>query len=113
MMNQNLKGGMTMPYFVMLTTLTEEGRKTLIKNPGRIWDVNKEVEEMGAKIVAQYALLGPYDFVNILEAANNQVIARVAAQLGSRGTLTPLTMAAITIEDLVKEMGMAKAIKKD
>lgn len=102
-----------MPLFVMLTTLTEEGRKTMIKNPGRIWDVNREVGEMGAKIIAQYALLGPYDFVNILEAANNQVIARVSAQLGSRGTLVPLTMAAITVEDLVKEMGMAKAIKRE
>ena len=102
-----------MPWFVMLTSLTDEGRKTLIKNPGRIWDVNREVEKMGAKIIAQYALLGPYDFINILEAPNNQVIARVSAQLGSRGTLTPLTMAAISIEDLVKEMGMAKAIKRD
>lgn len=102
-----------MPYFVMLTSLTQEGRKTLMKNPGRIWDVNKEVEEMGAKILAQYALLGPYDFINVLEAPNNEVIARVAASLGARGTLTPLSMAAITIEDLVKEMGMAKAIRHE
>jgi len=102
-----------MAYFVMLTTLTSEGRKTLMEKPGRIWKVNKEVEQMGAKIIAQYALLGPYDFVNILEAPSNTVIARVASQLGSRGTLESLTMAAITIEDLVKELGMAKAIKKE
>jgi uncharacterized protein with GYD domain len=101
-----------MSYFVMLTTLTGEGRKTLMKNPGRVWEVNREVEEMGAKIIAQYALLGPYDFVNILDAPSNTVIARVAAQLGARGTIQPLTMAAITMEDLVKEMGMAKALKE-
>jgi len=101
-----------MPYFVMLTTLTDAGRKTLMEKPGRVWEVNKEVEQMGAKILAQYALLGPYDFVNILDAPSNEVIARVSAQLGARGTIQPLTMAAITIEDLVKEMGMAKAIKK-
>lgn len=100
-----------MPYFIMLTTLTEEGRKTLMKNPGRVWEVNKEVESMGAKILHQWALLGQYDFINILEAPSNQVIARVAAELGARGTLQPLTMAAITIEDLIKEMGMAKALK--
>jgi len=58
-------------------------------------------------------LLGEYDFLNILEAPNNTVIARVAAQLGSRGTLQPLTMAAITIEDLVKELRTAKAFQKD
>ena len=100
-----------MPYFAMLTTLTDEGRRTLMKNPGRLWEVNKEVEAMGVKIVAQWALLGPYDFINILDAPSNVVIARVAAELGARGTLQPLTMAAITIEDLIKEIGMAKAIK--
>lgn len=111
-MKKNIEEVNNMAYFVMLTTLTGEGRKTLMEKPGRIWDVNKEVEQMGAKIIAQYALLGPYDFVNILEAHSNAVIARVASQLGSRGTLKPLTMAAITIEDLVKELGMAKAIKR-
>ena len=102
-----------MPYYVMLTTLTSEGRKSLMKNPGRIWEVNKEVEEMGAKILTQYALLGQYDFLNILEAPNSQVISRVACTLGSRGSLIPLSMAALTIEDLVKEIGLAKAIKNE
>jgi uncharacterized protein with GYD domain len=101
-----------MPYYVMLTKLTDHGRKTMMNNPGRIWEVNKEVEDMGAKILTQYAVLGEYDFINILEAANNTVIARVAASLGSRGTLQPLTMSAITIEDLIKEIQTAKAIDR-
>ena len=101
-----------MPYYIMLTTLTGEGRKTMMRNPGRVWEVNKEVEEMGAKIITQYALLGPYDFINILEAPSDTVIARVAAQLGSRGTLQPLTMSAITVEDLVKELKTAQAMEK-
>ena len=101
-----------MPYYVMLTKLTDVGRKTIMRNPGRIWEVNQEVEDMGAKIISQYALLGEYDFVNILEAPNNTVIARVASSLGSRGTLQPLTMAAITIEDLVKEIQTAKALNE-
>ncbi len=99
-----------MPYYMMLTKLTDHGRKTIMQNPGRIWEVNKEVENMGAKILTQYALLGEHDFVNILEAPNNTVIARVASALGSRGTMEPLTCAAITVEDLVKEIQMAKAI---
>ncbi len=101
-----------MPYYMMLTKLTDHGRKTMMQNPGRVWEVNKETEEMGAKIISQYALLGEWDFVNILEAANNTVIARVASALGSRGTLQPLTCAAITVEDLVKEIEMAKALNK-
>jgi uncharacterized protein with GYD domain len=101
-----------MPYYIMLTKLTDVGRKTIMRNPGRIWEVNQEVEDMGAKIISQYAVLGEYDFINILEAPNNTVIARVASSLGSRGTLQPLTMAAITIEDLVKEIQTAKALNE-
>jgi uncharacterized protein with GYD domain len=100
-------------YYVLLTTLTPEGRRSLKKNPGRIWEVNKETEQMGAKIIAQYKTLGPYDFVNILEAANASVISRVVIELCARGTLEPLLMGAITVEDFVKEIQMAAAIKKD
>lgn len=101
-----------MPYYLMLTKLTDAGRKSIMRNPGRIWEVNQEVEDMGAKIISQYALLGEYDFVNILEAPSNTVIARVASALGSRGTLMPLTLAAITIEDLVKELQTARALNE-
>ncbi|MGB6873730.1 MAG: GYD domain-containing protein [Dehalococcoidia bacterium] len=90
-----------MAKFVMLTTLTDEGRKTITENPGRIKEVNKEVEAMGTKILAQYALLGPYDFVNILEAPSNEAISRVAATLGSRGTLQTMTMAAMDVDAFI------------
>jgi len=90
-----------MAKFLMLTTLTDEGRKTIIENPGRIKEVNKEVEAMGTKILAQYALLGPYDFVNILEAPSNEVISRVAVALGSRGTLQTMTMAAMDVDAFI------------
>ncbi len=90
-----------MAKFVMLTTLTDEGRKTIIENPGRIKEVNKEVEAMGAKILAQYAVLGPYDFVNIVEAASNEDISKVAIALGARGTLQTMTMAAMDIDAFI------------
>jgi len=82
----------------MMTTLTDEGRKTITENPGRIKEVNKEVESMGAKILAQYAVLGPYDFVNIIEAPSNEAISRVAATLGARGTLQTMTLAAMDMD---------------
>jgi uncharacterized protein with GYD domain len=100
-----------MPYYIMLTNLTSEGRKTLLNHPQRLREVNKEVEAMGAKIVAQYALLGPYDFINILEAPGNEAIARVSSALGSRGTLEPLTMTAIDTENFIRELETAKIIK--
>jgi len=90
-----------MAKFVMLTTLTDEGRKTITENPARIKEVNKEVEAMGAKILAQYALLGPYDFVNIIEAPSNEAVSKVAIALGSRGTLQTMTMAAMDVDAFV------------
>ncbi len=90
-----------MAVYVMLTTLTDEGRKTIKQNPHRVQEVNREVEAMGVKILAQYALLGPYDFINILEAADNKAVSRVAVELGSRGTLHTMTMAAMDVDELV------------
>ena len=90
-----------MATYVMLTTLTDEGRKTVKANPKRLKEVNKEVEAMGVKLLAQYALLGPYDFINILEAPDNKTVARVSLELGSRGTLQAMTMAAMPVEDFI------------
>ena len=95
--------------YCLMTTLTNEGRKSIKKNPGRIWEVNKEIEKMGAKVIAQYKTLGPYDFVNILEAENARVISRVVIEICSRGTLEPMLMGAITVEDFVKEIEAANA----
>jgi len=91
-----------MAIYVMFTTLTDEGRRTLKENPKRLLEVNKEVEAMGVKILAQYALLGAYDFINILEAAGNTTITKLALELGSRGTLQTMTMAAIPIEEIIQ-----------
>ena len=93
-----------MAVYIMLTTLTDEGRKTVKQSPKRIKDVNKEVEAMGVKILSQYALLGQYDFINIIEAPNVEVISKVAVELGSRGTLQTLTLAAIALDDFIANM---------
>ena len=90
-----------MAVYVMMTTLTDEGRKTVKNNPERIKEVNKEVEEMGGKILAQYAILGPYDFINIIETVGNTTITKIALEINSRGTLQSMTLAAIPIDDLI------------
>ena len=93
-----------MALYIMMTNLTDEGRKTVKTNPQRIKEVNKEVEAMGVKILAQYVVLGQYDFINILEAPNNQTIAKVATELGSRGTLQTSTLAALTLDDYISSL---------
>ncbi len=93
-----------MAIYVMMTNLTDEGRKTVKANPQRIKEVNKEVEAMGVKILAQYAVLGQYDFINILEAPNHEIVAKVATELGSRGTLQTTTMAAMQLDDFISSL---------
>ena len=90
-----------MPVYLMLTNLTDEGRKTVKEKPERIKEVNKEVEKMGVKILSQYALLGGYDFVNIIEAPDNKAIAKVAVELSSRGTLQTTTLAAFSVDEFI------------
>jgi uncharacterized protein with GYD domain len=89
-----------MPTYVMLTNLTAEGVRTLKNNPNRITEVNKEVEAIGVKVQAQYAILGPYDFVTIVEAPDDKTMAKVSVELGSRGTMKSQTLAAMPIEEL-------------
>lgn len=89
-----------MALFVMLTNLTADGVKTLKSNPNRVGEVNKEVEQIGAKVVAQYATLGQYDFVTIVEAPDEKTMAKVSVELGSRGTMTSQTLAAMLSDEL-------------
>ena len=90
-----------MAYYLQLVVLTDKGRRNFEDDPEWIKEVNEHVELMGAKIITQYALLGQYDFINILEAKDNKTIARVAIQLGSRGTLQTMTMAAMTVDEFI------------
>jgi uncharacterized protein with GYD domain len=93
-----------MATFVMLTNLTPDGVKTLKSNPNRVSEVNKEVEQIGAKVVAQYATLGQYDFVTIVEAPDAQTMAKVSVELGSRGTMSSQTLSAMPSEELASAL---------
>ena len=90
-----------MPKFVMLSTLGPDGHARLRENPERLREVNADVESMGVKVLEQFALLGPYDFLNILEAPDATTIAKVATTLAARGTLKTTTLQAIEIDELI------------
>jgi uncharacterized protein with GYD domain len=94
-----------MPKFVMLSTLGPDGHARLRESPERLKEVNADVEKMGVRVLEQFALLGPYDFLNILEAPDELTMARVATTLASRGTLKTLTMTAIDVDEFVRAMG--------
>jgi len=90
-----------MPTYILLSTLTAKGRKTIKEKPARIQEVNKEIEAFGAKVLSQYAVLGLYDFVNVVEAPDNDTIARISVELGSRETIHIMSMPAIPIDKFV------------
>jgi uncharacterized protein with GYD domain len=93
-----------MPMFVMLSTLTPEGVQTIKNNPSRIQEVNKEIEQLGAEVKAQWATLGQYDFVNVVEAPDETTMSRVSLELGSRGTARYETLVAIPVEDFISAL---------
>ncbi|MEO0092931.1 MAG: GYD domain-containing protein [candidate division WOR-3 bacterium] len=93
-----------MPIYILLTSLTDEGRKTIKEKPERIKEVNKEIETMGAKLLSQYAVLGNYDFVNVVEAKDNETIAKISIELGSRGTIQITTLPAIPIDQFIAKI---------
>jgi uncharacterized protein with GYD domain len=85
----------------MLSTLTEKGVQTLNANPGRLREVNRDVEEMGAKVLHQWASLGTYDFVNVVEAPDDVTIAKVSLALGARGSAKLESLPLLEIDDLL------------
>ena len=90
-----------MATYIMLTRLTDKGAETIKENPTRIQAVDKELEKFGVKVVAQYAVLGPFDFVNVIEAPDNMTVARISAELAARGTVRIQTLPAVPINEFV------------
>ncbi|MFO8109363.1 MAG: GYD domain-containing protein [Thermoplasmata archaeon] len=93
-----------MAKYVVVSKLTDEGRKTIKKNPERILEVNEEMEKKGVKVLQQYALLGKYDFITILETPDHHSITNVVGEMSSRGTIRTVTMPAMTIEEFIGAM---------
>jgi uncharacterized protein with GYD domain len=93
-----------MAEYIVLSRLTPEGRTTIKHKPERLNEVNKEIEKMGAKVTKQYALLGKYDFLTILEAPDNETVTKVMVELGSRGTLETTTLVAMPVEKFLKAL---------
>lgn len=93
-----------MAIYVALSNLTDEGRKTIKNRPARIKEVNKEIESMGIKVLGQYAVLGLYDFVTLLDAKNNEAVLKMSVELGSRGTVQLITLPALPVEEFIKTL---------
>ena len=93
-----------MATYIFLSTLTDDGRKTIKARPERILEVNREIEAMGAKLIDQYAVLGPYDFISIVEAVDNQAVARISVELGARGTVQIMSLPAIPVPEFIARL---------
>ena len=90
-----------MPIYILLSNLTAQGVQTLKSNPERLREVNRDVEELGARVLHQWATLGPFDFVNIVEAPDTATIAKVSVALGARGSAKFQTLPAMSIDEFL------------
>jgi uncharacterized protein with GYD domain len=93
-----------MPTYIMLSRVSPEGLTTLKRNPSRLQEVNQEVEQFGARVVQQYALLGSYDFVTVLDAPDSETVARISVELGSRRTASYQTLIAIPVDEFISSL---------
>ena len=93
-----------MPTYLLMTTLTAQGVQTLKANPDRLREVNHDVEELGARVLHQWAVLGPFDFVNVVEAPDTATIAKVSVALGARGSSKIQSWEALEIEDFLNQL---------
>jgi uncharacterized protein with GYD domain len=93
-----------MPTYIMLTRLTSDGVKTIKDNPSRVEEVNKEVEQLGVKVLNQWATLGEYDFISVIEAPDEKAMAKLSVEMGSRGTVTNETLTAIPVEEFTQAL---------
>jgi uncharacterized protein with GYD domain len=94
-----------MPTYILLSNLTAQGVQTLKSNPDRLREVNSDIEELGAKVLHQWATLGPFDFVNVVEAPDNATIAKISVTLGARGSSKFQTLSALTIDEFLSAVG--------
>lgn len=91
-----------MKKYVVLSKLTDEGRKTLKEKPERVKEVNEEIEQMGGKMVEQYALMGNYDFISIIETKDDKTLTKIITEMGSRGTIDTVTLPAIEVDNFIR-----------
>jgi uncharacterized protein with GYD domain len=94
-----------MATYILLSSLTDSGARAIKRKPKRIKEVNEELVKLGVRVTAQYATLGAYDFVNVVDAPDNETVARVSAELASRGSVKITTLPAIDIDDFISSLG--------
>ena len=94
-----------MPTYIVLSNLSEQGLQTLRANPDRVREVNRDVEELGARVLHQWFVLGPYDFVNVVEAPDAQTMARVSVAIGARGSANMQSYEAFDVDEFLDLVG--------
>ncbi|MBS3816390.1 MAG: GYD domain-containing protein [Candidatus Thermoplasmatota archaeon] len=93
-----------MDKYLILSNLTDEGRKTILDNPERIEEVNRELEEKGANVINQYVLLGKYDFLTVVEAPSKADITKIVMEVASRGSIDTMTLPAMDVDELIEKV---------
>lgn len=95
-----------MPVYILLSTLTEHGTACVIDNPSCLREISMDIENLGVTVLQQYATLGQFDFVHVIEAPDNETIARVSMELIAKGHIKPLTLPTISLNDFISRLSL-------
>ncbi len=95
-----------MPIYILLSTLTDTGVHCIIERPSCLREISMDIENLGVKVLEQYATLGQYDFVHVIEAPDNESVARVSMELIARGNIKPLSLPTISLNDFISRLSM-------
>jgi uncharacterized protein with GYD domain len=93
------KEGISMPTFISLYKLTDQGIKNIKEAPGRVEDAIKGAEAMGAKVIGFYSVMGEYDYVAIGEFPSDEHAVTFAMAVGSTGNVRTTTFRAFSKEE--------------
>jgi len=93
-----------MSRYIIISNLTDEGAMTLKKNPGRIKEVNAELKKMGVNVIDQYAVLGNFDFISIVETEDDKMVMKAVVEIASRGSIKTETYKIIPITEFINAL---------
>ncbi|MGB7623310.1 MAG: GYD domain-containing protein [Terriglobia bacterium] len=94
-----------MPTYITLTRWTQQGVEKVKESPARLDEFKKLVKSLGGEVKGFYMVTGRYDLVIVTEAPNDDVVAKVALVMASKGGVRSETLRAFTEDEFRKIIG--------
>ena len=88
-----------MPTYIILLRWTQQGIADIKNGPARLDAAKQAFQARGAEIKAHYLVMGQYDLVSIVEAPDDETLAKLVLSVGSLGSVSSETLRAFTEDE--------------